>query len=96
MIALIEDPLTPGIVVRIINGDTGALWTEDGIPMAYKVIGTDWLGRSWLTLTEDDDYQGYNGDLIVQPIDDSDRYELQMADDRNSFPFDIRLELVAK
>lgn len=63
----------------------------------YAIRGRDPIsGRLWLATTEND-YEGYDGDLILAPIQDDrlqgneDSYTVVLADSRTSLPRKINL-----
>ncbi len=66
---------------------------EDNI---YEVGGISSRGWIWLTLIDDDEYDGYNGDVILQPTGRDDIYEVRLAEARNAFGFEVKLEQVTE
>lgn len=65
---------------------------EEGEVLFYTVVATDTeRNRIWLTIADDDEYDGYNADAILVGLDGG-KWEVYLADERNSFPAQVRLE----
>lgn len=70
---------------------------EDKTHTQYAIRGRDPIsGRFWLATTEDE-YEGYDGDLILTPAHDdvlqgnTNSYKVVLADSRTSLPRKVKL-----
>lgn len=64
----------------------------------YVVVGKDRFNRLWLSIDDIDgeNYDGYDGDLIVAPKStESSLYRVILSDGRSSFPRTINLGIIA-
>lgn len=71
-----------------------ANYHPDWVDAEYEVAGIDGFGRYWFSrVTGGVGYDGYNADCIAR-LAESGRFEVQLADDRHSFPLEFNIEII--
>lgn len=62
------------------------------LDLGYEIGGIDSRGFIWLSLIKPEDYDGYNGDVIVMPEDEHGTHKVMLEGGRTVFGMEIKIE----